>query len=154
MVSTPSIVELAGVVIPDSTRRFSIRIKEGGYEWVNDQITAKRFPLTLPAGPRKLVLVHFGKDMTSKQVATWAKMHSYEVSPIDDLFAIGAHPKYRDLQLHYPIVALGSSAVIDDDRSVPCLGRYASGRSLPLYRYEDGWNADFRFLLRKTAPID
>jgi hypothetical protein len=149
MVSAPSIVELAGVVIPESEVTLSQRIDAGKYNWFNDDITEKRFPLSVPSGPRHLVLVHFGKDMSSEGVVKWATDNGYEVSPIDDLLAVGSHVEHKELQRQFPIVALGSSAVVYGRRSVPCLTWHGLGRGLHLHWYDGVWDDYGRFLLRK-----
>ena len=148
----PTLIELPGIVLSGSTVPLSQRIKDGGYNWSNSDITAERFPLTLPPGPRNLVLAHFNQDIESESVEAWAKEHGYEVSPIDDLLAVGSHPEHKELQRQYPIVALGSSAVVGGSRHVPYLGGSGSERDLGLDYDGSGWYAGCRFLLRKVQP--
>ncbi len=152
MVSTPSIVELNGVVLPESTATLPDRIGAGRYDWVNEQITAERFPLTLPAGPRNLALVHFRAVVASEQAEAWAKENGFEVALIDDLLAVGAHLEHKKLQQRFPIIALGSSADVRGERNVPCLSRADTRRELGLRWYEYGWHDGCRFLLRKKPP--
>ncbi len=147
----PTITELAGVTLPGSEVGLDAQKKAGGYDWMNSDITVERFPLTLPAGPRDLFLAHFGIDVQSEEVEAWASANGYEVSPIDDLLAVGSHSEYRELQRQFPIVALGSSTVVDDERHVPYLYRYDSKRNLNLAWYDDVWNAYYRFLLSRKA---
>jgi hypothetical protein len=137
--------------LPELAHSFAEHIAYGTYDWVNNDITKKRFPLTLPAGPRQLVLVHFNKVMTSQKVEAWAKDNGYEVALIDDLLAVGSHSEYKELQRQFPIVALGSSAVLDGDRHVSCLCRVDSERYLFLIYDGDDWFARCRFLLRKVS---
>lgn len=147
----PNLMELTSVVIPDQSVTFDDRIAKGDYNWKNDDLTEKRFPLTLSAGPRNLFLAHFDKTMTSEKVEAWAKENGYEVALIDDLLAVGSHSEYKELQRQFPILALGSSTVIDDERHVPDLSRVGSERYLRLYWYVDDWSGLCRFLLRKVS---
>jgi hypothetical protein len=148
----PDLTELGGIVLPELSRSLTDRINDGGYDWTKGDITAKRFPLTLAAGPRPLVLAHFNKVMTSQKVEEWAAANGYDVALIDDLLAVGAHPGYRELQRQFPVLALGSSAVMDGRRYVPYLGRSGASRVLSLDWYDDPGSDCWRFLLvRKPA---
>ncbi len=150
MVSAPSIVKLAGVVVPELSVSLAARIAAGGYDWHDDAITQKRFPLTLPAPSRNLVLVHFDEVITSKGAEAWASENGFELGLIDDLLAIGSHPKHRELQRQFPIIALGSSAVIHGHRRVPFLDGLDAGRYLRLIWCESGWRGRYRFLMRNV----
>ncbi len=147
----PVITELIGVVLPEQLRTLDKRIVDGKYDWFNDDITAERFPLTLPAGSRELALVHFNKEMTSEKVEKWAMENGYELALIDDLLAVGSHSEYKELQRQFPIVALGSSAVILGFRHVPSLRRRDSDRGLRLFYWDRVWDAPCRFLVRKVS---
>lgn len=147
----PSLTELKGIILPGKDCSLTSRIKDGGYDWKNDDITEKRFPLTLAAGPRPLVLAHFNKVMTSPQVEEWATENGYEVALIDDLLAVGSHSEYKELQRQFPIIALGSSTVFDGERYVPGLGRNDSKRDLDLGWYGNEWHGYCRFLLVRKS---
>lgn len=143
----PTITELVGVTLAGSEVGLGDQITAGGYDWFNDDITVERFPLTLPAGPQYLVLAHFDADVESEQVETWAAAHGYELALIDDLLAVGS----QELQRKFPIVALGSSAVIRGRRFVPCLDWDDSCRPLDLICWAGDWREYCRFLLRKVS---
>lgn len=148
----PDIMELAGIILPNQSVTYGDRIAAGGYDWKDGDITEKRFPVTLPAGPRNLVLVHFNKVMSTQKVEAWAKENGYEFALFDDLLAVGSHPDYKELQRQFPIIQLGSSARVCGDRSVPCLDRNDAGRYLDLRWYDDdGWNDSCRFLLVRKS---
>ncbi|MEO6077176.1 MAG: hypothetical protein ABIP54_00115, partial [Candidatus Andersenbacteria bacterium] len=147
----PDLMELNGIILPEQSVTFGDRITKGAYDWKNDDLTEKRYPLTLSAGPRNLVLAHFNKVMTSKQVEAWASENGYEVALIDDLLAVGSHSEYKELQRKFPIIALGSSAVVGGRRHVPDLSRSDSRRFLYLLWYFDAWRGGCRFLLRKVS---
>lgn len=147
----PKLMELTGVVIPGPERLLPARITEGGYDWHNSDITPERFQLLTSPGPANLFLAHFNKTMTSEKVEKWAAENGYEVAKIDDLLAVGSHGEYKELQRQFPILALGSSAVVDGGRDVPYLDRYDSKRDLYLGWYGGDWGASCRFLLRKAS---
>lgn len=150
----PIITDLAGIVLPDLAKTLGDRMADGAYDWKNSDITAERFPLTLPAGPRDLVTAWFQRDMKSEAVEQWAAKNGYDVSPIDDLLAVGAHPVHRELQRQFPIIAPGSSAVIDGHRHVPYLDGDDSERDLDLDWYDYGWSGYCRFLLARKKSLD
>lgn len=148
----PDMMELLGIALPELSVTYGDRIAAGGYDWKDSGITEKRFPLTLPAGPRDLVLVHFNKVMSTQKVEQWAKENGYEVAFFDDLLAVGSHPDYKELQRQFPIIQLGSSAEVDGHRRVPFLSRHDAERNLYL-RWYDGldWNGRCRFLLVRKS---
>lgn len=143
----PDLMELTGSTLPEQSVTFGDRLAAGSYDWKDEAITEKRFPLTLAAGPRQLVLAHFNKVMTSQKVEEWAATNGYEVALIDDLFAVGCHSDYKELQRQFPIIALGSSARVDGLRRVPYLSGHVARRDLFLDWYGDDWYDGCRFLL-------
>lgn len=144
----PDIMELTGVLLPELSVTLGDRIAAGDYAWKDDAITEKQFPLTLPAGPRNQVLVHFNKVITTQTVETWAKENGYEVALFDDQLAVGSHPKYKELQRQFPIIQLGSSAEVYGYRSVTHLDGNDTWRNLYLHCCDDNvWNNNCRFLL-------
>jgi hypothetical protein len=143
----PDIMELKGIVLPEQSVTYGDRIAAAGYDWKDDAITEKLFPLTLPAGPRNLVLVHFNKVMRTKTVEAWVKENGYELALFDDLLAVGSHSEYKELQRQFPIIQLGSSTEVGGRRSVPGLFRDGSRRGLSIGWCGDGWTGRCRFLL-------
>lgn len=143
-----TVTSLGTIRLPAKKLTLSERIQRGKYDYTNDHITADRFKITLGANRRKLALIHFNRNITSKEVEKWVKANGYEVAQIEDLLALGAHKKHCDLQRQIPIICLGSSAVVGGRRYVPCL--YGSGdrRSLNLGWYGGGgWGDCRRFLV-------
>jgi len=151
----PVVTELPGITLPDQSVTYGDRIAAGGYDWEDDDITEQRFLLTLPAGPRNLVLAHFNKVMNTQEVEQWGKENGYELALFDDLLAVGSHPEYKKLQRQFPIIQLGSSAEVSGSRCVPCLDESDAERRLCLSWCNDtDWNDDCRFLLvRKVKPL-
>ncbi len=126
-------------------------IKAGKYDWKNDDITEKRFPLKGEGVvERTLSLVHFNRIISSDDA-----MHDMmsenlkEPATIEDLLAFGA--KYPKEQRKYPIIALGSSAGVHGHLDVPSLGGLGSKRDLRLIWFDYEWAEDCRFLARNKV---
>lgn len=147
----PVITALSGIVLPSKGLALPKRIEAGGYDWKNSDITAERFQIRLDVGPCDLVLAHFGVDMEDEAVEAWVKAHSaYADAFTEEILAVGSHPEYRELQRQFPIVARGSSTVVNGNRHVPYLNRNDSKRNLNLNYSDNRWNGNCRFLLRNS----
>lgn len=129
-------------------------IVAGNYDWKNDDITAKRFPIV---GKGKVEfedsLFHFDRDISSEDairlIAESDKENPWQVARIENILAYGA--KNPEQQREFPIIGLGSVAEVDGGRYVPSLSRYGSGRRLGLGYFGGGWNASCRFLAVRVA---
>lgn len=120
-------------------------VKEGKYDWKNNDINAKNFP-TERAGQCEieLKLFHFNKAMTSEDVIKEMDKQGYRPAELSELLALGA--KHPDEQRKYPIIALGSVwRYWYGSRGVAYLRLDDSGRELRLYCFDDGWHEDCRF---------
>lgn len=120
-------------------------IAAGNYDWKNDDITAKRFPLS---GTGKVAfepkLFHFDRDISSENAIKEMEKDGFRPAKIEELLAYGAI--LPEEQRKYPIVALGSVAKIGGIRHVACLGRNGSRRRLSLSWFGLDWDGDYRFL--------
>jgi hypothetical protein len=142
----PDIIELGELTVGEKATTEEM-VRAGEYNYANENITTANFPITR-RGPRKLYLVHFKKDMDTKEVeAAVAAMGDKELAKVEDLLAVGAHPKHKELQREFPIICLGSSAVLSGRRSVPSLDGWSDERELDLDCYDGGWPGICRFLL-------
>ena len=153
----PDLMELEGIVIPEDATIASLKTA-GEYDCQSDYakqyITDEHFKVTM-TGSRRLCLAHFNKVVTSEHVEEVAKEMGYKVALASDLLCVGSHPEYRELQRQYPIIALGSSTVVDGDRRVPYLDRWGDERDLRLPWFGLEWHNDCRFLLvGKDTPSD
>ncbi len=147
----PDITELTGITLPEQFVTWGDRIAACGLNWKDDKITEKRFPLTLPAGPRNLVLAHFNKRRTSQMVQQWAVENGYEIAFFDDLLAVGSHPEYKELQLQFPILLLNFFGCVGSKHDLPCLCKLDAARCLNLYPYAGEWGESCRFLLCRKS---
>lgn len=124
-------------------------IAAGNYDWKNNDITAKRFPIV---GKGKVefedTIFHFDRDISSedavKEILAADPKNPWEPAKIENILAYGA--KNPEEQRKFPIVGLGSVGEVDGSRYVPYLYRSVSERYLNLRWWDDGWNADCRFL--------
>lgn len=150
-VATLELVELLGIVIPEKATLEEM-VRAGGYDYADESITSANFPITC-RGPRKLYIVHFEKCMdTGKVEQAVAQMPDKKLAKVEDLLAVGAHPKHKELQREFAIFCLGSSAVLHGYRFVPCLSGHHGRRELHLARcYVHEWLDICRFLLVGTS---
>lgn len=127
-------------------------IKAGAYDWVNDDITEKRFPVKGEGSvERTLTLHHYARTMDSDAVVKDLDFIGKEAVPIEDLLAFGA--QFPDEQRKYPIIALGSSARVHGGRRVPYLDGGGTKRYLYLHWCDSGWLEDCRFLARNKVSV-
>lgn len=141
-----------GVALPeqltlsvDYSRSLEAMIVAGHYDWKNDNITAKRFPVVGKGIEQfKAKLFHFNRYVSPEQAVEAIKTDGWESGKIEHLLAFGE--KYPEEQRRYPIIALGSDAKVNGLSGVPCLDRLGAKRGLGL----DWWGKDlyggWRFL--------
>ncbi len=123
----------------------SIEDAAGNYDWVNDNITNRNFPLTRRGTETiEAHLVHFGRVMTSDEVLDELDKQGLRSATIEELLAFGAdHP---ELQRQFPIIALGSVWVDPGGgRCVPVLWSFGRRRSVGLSWLGYEWLSRYRF---------
>jgi hypothetical protein len=128
-------------------RGLSLRemVEAGHYDWVNDDITAERFPIKGSGSVEtSFELVHFNRNIESDEAVKEMAKRGLRPADLAELLAFGA--AFPEEQRKYPIVELGSVARIGGSRYVACLYRDDSRRSLSLLRWGGSWDADYRFL--------
>ena len=124
----------------------------GRYDWKNDNITAKRFPI-VGSGVTVVEhkLFHFDRIVSSDEAERLIEADGYQPAKIEHLLAYGA--ANPEDQRKFPIVALGSVARLRGFRSVPYLYGFGSGRGLGLVWRNDVWLGNYRFLaVRNSVP--
>ncbi len=118
----------------------------GRYEWVNEKITEKNFgPETLVLG-KGARLLHFDSSISSEDAIIEMDKRGFKPATLGDLLEFRA--KNHEEPLEYPIIALGSIGVFNDDRFVVYLWGRDSERKLDIYwfDFDGGWDGDCRFL--------
>ncbi len=141
--ATKARIEFSITVSPDDT--FESLVAAGRYDWKNDFVTAKRFPVRpSPVGERKLVILHFGRDISSGAAIAEATKQGFERPTYEDCLRFGVqHP---EVQRQFPIVFLHEPVRGDDGSpGVLYLSRYDSKRSLGCRWFDGGWRGDCRF---------
>ncbi len=123
-------------------------VAAGKYDYANENIVAKNFPISGTGTVREeVILVHFDRFIESEDAIREMGEIGLEPCPIEDLLAFGA--QYPNVQREFPIVCLGSSWVnLYGDRSVQFLSHRDRGRALYLDWFGRGWDAPCRFLAR------
>jgi len=120
-------------------------ISAGKYDWVNDDITEKRFPIKGSGSSETYSeLVHFDRNISSKGAVNDLDKQGLRPADIAEILAFGA--AFPDEQRKYPIMELGSVARVCGLRYVAFLDRDGSERGLSLCRWDGYWLADCRFL--------
>lgn len=134
-----------GLVI-DYNRSLIQMIEPGSYDWVNDSITEKNFPIE-GIGRHKIevTLFHFNRIMTSKQVIAEMDKQGYRPAKIEELLALGENQP--DLRRQFPIIGLFSVwQGPDGDRYVPELCGSVSERGLNLSWFGNDWDPYYHFV--------
>ncbi len=125
----------------------------GRYDSSNKNINSQNFPVR-GEGKKQIEVfeIHFGRTMDSSEevIAEMDKL-GYKPAELPELLSFGKEKP--ELQRDHPIIALGSSAVLGGDRSVPSLGECASKRRLCLYFFDHDWNASCRFLAVRKSSV-
>ena len=120
-------------------------VKAGKYDWSNDLITDKRFPLQ-PHAPvaRKIGLVECDFDPSSEEALGEHQRHGLKRPTAEDALEFGK--EYPEEQRKRPVVFLHEPVLgPDGDRGVLVLDEDAGGRSLFLYWFGSRWRRSFVF---------
>lgn len=139
------------VVRVDYSQSLDQMIEAGKYAWANHMVIKRSsFPVTGKerSGERKIHLLYpNGKEASTDEVNQWNVKHGFHHACLEELLALGA--AYPDLQMNYPIVALGSVSVIGLRQCPELFHRFKDGatsfgpeskeRAL-LITEEQGWN--------------
>lgn len=133
-------------VVMDYSRSLKEMVKAGNYDWVNDDITKKHFPVKGKGKQEATVtLFHFNRAVKSDEVIAEMDKQDFQPTKIEHLLALGE--KCPDLQKEFPIVALGSVwQNPNGNRNVPYLDWDSVERKLNLNWLENDWNAEYRFV--------
>lgn len=138
-----------GSHIVDYGMNLEVMIAAGNYDWKDDFIVAKRFPIV---GTGRVefedAIFHFDRKISSEdavnEIIAADTKNSWEPGKVENILAYGA--KNPEEQRKFPIVCLGSVGEVRGYRDVPCLDRSGSGRSLDLTWWDVDWGPGCRFL--------
>ncbi len=96
--------------------------------------------VSMEAREIKFELVHLDKDVSTDTALAELEKRKLRPALYEEILAFVA--KYPELQKQFPIVALGSLCLSDDNLCFPYVGL----RFLRFKRLDDGWGAVVRFL--------
>lgn len=134
-------------VVVDYSQPIAEMVRAGKYDYVNSDITDKRFPKKQNSGAVETSpdLVHLNKVVSTDEALRELNARGLRPATLEELLAFGA--AYPEEQRKFSIVGLGSSWLDPlGHRRVPVLWGNSSGRDLSLYWREDDWNSGYRFL--------
>lgn len=147
--SDQKLSEESVMLVIDHSRTLQEMINAGNYDWSNNNIIVKNFPISLEMTEKKVEvsakLFHFNRVISSENAISEMDKAGYRPATLVELLALGeAQP---ELQRQFSIIALGSfwhDAL--GSRRVPCLLVDDDGRELSLHWFGGDWIADYRFL--------
>ncbi len=148
----PTLVTEAENCICITNQSLEQMIVAGHYDWSNSDITPGCFPITSEAGEYEYKLFHFDRDIESDEAERLIEEagSGWENAKNEHLLAFGS--KFPEEQRKFPIVELGSVALVNGYRYVSYLDRYDSYRGLGLSRRDGWWYRYCRFLaVRKVS---
>jgi hypothetical protein len=144
-------------IVVDYAMTFEQMVAAGQYDWKNDDIIAKQFPVTgegrLECEARLFNFEHpTSSEDAEKAIRLTAPAGEWEPGKLEHLLAFGA--KYPEEQRKIPIVCLGSVSTnkVFGKRQVAYLYRRIIGRSLHLDWYANIWHPFYRFLGIRKMP--
>jgi hypothetical protein len=120
-------------------------LKAGGYDWADENITAKNFPSKRNGmADLEIVVIEFKNGFKSDDVVEWLDKHSFRPAELPELLAFGE--EHLDMQCNCSVVALGSWWHDRSDyRRVPCLDVNSDQRKLGLVWWGHKWESNYRF---------
>ena len=133
-------------ILVDETKMVEELVEDGSFDWSNDNTVSTNF--TKPEGgstsEKDMGIFHFGENISSEDAIAKMKAEGYRPATIWDL--LGFAKKHPDLQREFPIVALGSVAIVTGFRRVAFLYGSGSECGLDLGYLDVVWGGGCRFL--------
>lgn len=141
----------------DPTVPFEERIKRGGYNSVNSNITAANFKLRLKTPVRRKIVLYDPKNYVSSEEMVRRMAQNGDRRPtFDDVVAFGEQFPERQRKNPLPFL-LEEDDLFQDSLGrlrVPVLGGWSGGRGLGLDGWARGWGDDGRFpAVREEVPL-
>jgi hypothetical protein len=141
----------------DPTVPFEERIKRGGYDGVNSNITAANFKLRLKTPVRRKIVLYDPKNYVSSEEMVRRMAQNGDRRPtFDDVVAFGEQFPERQRKNPLPFL-LEEDDLFQDSFGrllVPVLDEWDDERKLVLYDWAGGWNGSYRFpAVREEVPL-
>ena len=128
----------------DYGRKVEDGVDASRLDWASTSVTSKNFPTSqVGVVEVEVELAPFFRRILTREVLNEIGLISYSPIDIHQLLALGEqHP---DVQLKFPIVALGSSWEYRSNIYIPYLASYGSRRDLRLSEIKQKWCETCRF---------
>jgi hypothetical protein len=126
--------------------KLSSLIKAKKFDWVNSDITDNLFETPKEIGT-DFKLFHFDRYILSEDAISEMANEGFRPANAWELLS------WKDWNDKDWVVALGSVGEVGGDRYVPCLVGDGSERDLDLGWWDDGWDADYRFLGVRNSSL-
>ena len=137
--------EAQGLMTISPRLTFAERIARGKYDRTNSDLTEDKFPVTADQmGDWEWRLFHFKRKIFSEEVIQLIGDAGFEPAEIGHILTFGMN--YPEEQRRYPIIGLGSRALVDMARYGPGLWNDGDKRKLYLDWFGGGWHSHYRFL--------
>jgi len=144
------------IITVDYSQSLEQMITSGLYDWQNDNITAKRFPIN-GEGIVKYEARYFSfnhsisSENAVREIESADTTNPWLSAKIEHVLSHGK--TFPEEQRKFPIIGLGSVAEIGGYRYVPCLGEGDSKRLLHLLWWGFDWRPACRFLAVRKVLV-
>lgn len=155
-IATPRSVDTFFLTV-DYNHSLEAMVAAGRYNWKNNNITAKKFPITGTGIVEfEARYFHFDRDISSedaiKEIQIADTTNPWMVAKIEHMLAHGS--TFPEEQQKFLIVGLGSSTEVNGYQCVPYLDVHGPERNLFLSWFGSGWFPASRFLaVRKASRV-
>ncbi len=120
-------------------------VELGHYSWTSKSVNSSNFHSKKHGRAEvQTELISLNRMVSSDGALMELADRGYRHATLHELLAFGV--KYPDVQLHFPVVAIGSVCEVHGNRYVAYLYRDDLGRYLFLYWFEYSWVGSVRFL--------
>ena len=144
------------VLTVDYSTGLEAMIAAGRYDRTGNRIIAEQFPISgtgIVKFEAELVYPNcfISSDDVEARIGALDATNPWVSGNIEHVLAFGE--LFPEEQRKYPIVGLGSVAMVDGRRRMPCLGGNGSERYLGFSWGDSVWNADCRFLAVRKVSV-
>lgn len=128
----------------DGDESFEQMVAAGRYDWRNDNLNEKNFPINKGKGRKRFGCRLFPAGCASEIGVKRIEAAGFKPGETEHLLKFGSTSP--NLQRKNPIAGLGSTARVDGKVGVPCLDGDGALRILGLSLWDDDWSDDWRLL--------
>jgi hypothetical protein len=121
-----------------------------GVSWFNPDITPERFVIDVGFPQKKDFGVIRRRDFTFEEAIFYIKQHSCRPAKFEELLTFAA--TYPNLKWNPPIIALGTTGMLNGSYRVAFLHQWESDRDIRLTRIDKISSKQFQFAFTKQIP--